>query len=56
VICKVELPLIMRGQQVTFYTVAIEAGKVPPVRSLEELSPDSLYVIMMDKKTVAVAS
>ena len=38
----------------TFYTVVIEAGKMPPVRNLDELSPDSLYVIMMDEKRVTV--
>ena len=37
-----------------FYVVAVEAGKVPPARSLEELSPTSPYVIMMDKKRVAI--
>jgi hypothetical protein len=54
VTCKVALPLTMRGQQVTFYTAAIEAGKIPPIRNLDEISPDSPYVIMMDKKGVTV--
>ena len=55
IFCNAVLPLTMGGQQVTFYTVVIEAGKMPPVRNLDELSPDSLYVIIMDKKRVTVA-
>lgn len=34
----------------TFYTAAIEAGKIPPVRRLSDLTPSTQYVIMMDKR------
>jgi len=50
----VRIPASMKAKTVTFYTAVVEAGKVPPVRNLEELSPNSPYVIMMDKKTVIV--
>ena len=52
---SVIIPLSMKGKTITFYTAVIEAGMVPPVRNLDELRPCSRYVIMMDKKTVAVA-
>ena len=55
VTCNAILARTMGGQQVTFYTAAIEAGKIPPVKGLSELTPETLYVIMMDKKTVMVA-
>jgi len=44
----------MGGKQVTFYTAVIEAGKVPPVSNLSELTPATPYVIMMDRETVTV--
>jgi hypothetical protein len=55
VVPEVVLPANWGNAIVTFYTAAIEAGKVPPVSSLSELTPDTPYVIMMDKKTVTVA-
>lgn len=55
VICNAILPLTMGGQQVTFYTAAIDAGKKPPIKRLSDLTPSTLYVIMMDKKMVVVS-
>ena len=54
IFCNAVLPLTMGGKQVTFYTAVIEAGKMPPVRNLDELSSNTLYVIMMDRKRVTV--
>jgi hypothetical protein len=55
VVPDVIVPLVMGGDDVTFYTAAIAAGKVPPVARLADLSPDTPYVIMMDTKTITVA-
>ena len=44
----------MKGKTITFYTAAIEAGKVPPVGSLNALEPSSPYVLLMAKKAIAV--
>jgi len=52
---QVILPATMGGQEVTFYAVVVQAGKMPPVSSPSELTPTTLYVIMTDKKTVTVA-
>ena len=49
-----KIPLSMKGETVTFYAAVIEAGRIPPVHNLSELTPSTLYVIMMDKKTVTV--
>lgn len=46
---KVKIPLSMKGATVSFYLVAVEAGKIPPVSSLQELGPRSPYVITFDK-------
>lgn len=54
-ICTTALPMTMGGQQVTFYTVVVQAGKMPPVSSPSRLTPNTLYVIMIDKRTVTVA-
>lgn len=48
------IPLSMKGATITLYTLAVDAGKKPPVRSLAELTPASPYVIMFDRAPVAV--
>jgi hypothetical protein len=50
----VNIPPSMEGETVTFYAVVVDAGKMPPVKRLSDLTPETLYVIMMDKKTVTV--
>jgi hypothetical protein len=55
VIPDIILPLTLGGKEVLFYMVVVEAGKVPPVTSLSELTADSPYVIMFDKKVRLVA-
>jgi hypothetical protein len=52
---QVILPLTMAGKEITFYAAVIQAGKTPAVIRLSELTPETLYVIMMDRKTVTVA-
>ena len=42
------------GKEVTFYVVAVEAGKIPPIPSLEQLSGDTPYVIFMDAEMMTV--
>jgi len=56
VYAKVMIPASMEGKAITFYTAAIEAGKKPLIKRLSDLTPSTLYVIMMDKKTVTVGS
>jgi len=51
---RVMIPASMKGKTITFYTAVIDAGKKPPIKKLSELTPNTLYVIMMDKKTVMV--
>lgn len=51
---RIILPTTMGGQQVTFYAVVVQAGKMPPVSHLSELSPTVRYVITMDRKTATV--
>jgi len=47
-------PLEVRGQVVTFYCVAVEVGKTPPIASLEDLMTSTPYVIYMDKEPMTV--
>lgn len=42
------------GRRVTFYIAAVEAGKVPPVTRLADLTEQSPYVIMLDIETLTV--
>lgn len=38
----------------TFYVVAVQAGKIPPVSSLDQLSSSTEFVVMFDKKAIIV--
>jgi len=49
------IPAEFGGREVTFYTVVVEAGKIPPVASLLELTAYTRYVIMLDKHAVRIA-
>jgi len=49
------IPAEFGGREVTFYTAVVEAGKIPPVASLSELTPYTRYVIMLDKHAVRIA-
>lgn len=51
---KVILPAEASGQPITFYTVAVEAGKIPIISSLDDLNGTSPYVIYMDKESMTV--
>jgi hypothetical protein len=48
------LPQAVRGKNVTFYCVVVEAGKKPPVKSPGELSSSTPYVIMFHKANITV--
>ena len=50
----VRIPLSIMGETITFYAVVVDTGRIPPVRNLSELTPDTPYVIMLDKKTTVV--
>ncbi|MCX6340634.1 MAG: hypothetical protein NTX71_12065 [Candidatus Aureabacteria bacterium] len=50
-----KIPPSMAGTTVCFYLVTVEAGKIPPVSSLQELGPESLYVITFDKVQAVVS-
>lgn len=47
-------PIGAIGTQVTFYVVAVEAGKIPPIPFLDALSENTPYVIFMDAETMTV--
>ncbi|MEJ2744893.1 MAG: hypothetical protein P8123_04290, partial [bacterium] len=48
------IPASMQGKTVTFYAAVIQSGKIPPVKRLSDLTPETLYVFMMDKNVVTV--
>lgn len=48
------IPPSWDGRQVTFYIAAVEAGKVPPVTRLADLTEQTPYVIMLDTETLTV--
>jgi len=50
----VKIPMSMQGKTLTFYAVAVDAGKMPPVKKPADLAPDTPYVIMLDRKEVVV--
>ena len=52
---RVAIPASMAGKEITFYVVVVNAGQLPPVNSLSELTPNTQFVILMDKKTATVA-
>ena len=47
------VPMSIRGATI-FYLVLVNTGKIPPVKSLATLKPDSLYVLLMAKKAIVV--
>ena len=49
-----EIPSSMSGAAVCFYVVTVDTGKMPPVSSLQDLVPRSLYVITFDAAQAAV--
>jgi len=49
-----EIPPSMSGAAVCFYVVTVDKGKIPPVSSLQDLVPRSLYVITFDKAQAVV--
>ena len=50
----VKIPASMKGKTITFYSVAVQAGKKPPVRKLSELTPTTQYVILLAKGAAVV--
>ncbi len=52
---RVAIPASMAGREITFYVVVVNAGQMPPVSSLSELTPDTPSVIQMDKKSKTVS-
>jgi hypothetical protein len=50
----VKIPASMKGETITFYAVVVQAGKIPPVRRVSDLTPGTPYVILMDKKSATV--
>ena len=51
---NISIPESLVDHDVTFYICLVEAGKMPPIRSLRELNHDTPYVIMFDRKTMRV--
>ena len=47
------VPASIKGTT-TLYVVLVDAGKLPPVGSLSELTPTTQYVIFLGKKTITV--
>jgi hypothetical protein len=50
----VRIPTSLKGETITFYAVVVQAGKIPPVRKLSDLTPTSLNVIMFAKASAVV--
>ncbi|MEJ2745239.1 MAG: hypothetical protein P8123_06080 [bacterium] len=50
----VSIPASMEGKTITFYAAFIEAGKIPPVSKLSDLTPTTRYVILMDKSAAEI--
>jgi hypothetical protein len=51
---KVLIPSSMKGKTIILYAAFIQAGKVPPVRKLSDLTPAAQYVILMAKGAAVV--
>jgi len=49
----VAIPALRSGIY-TFYAAAVEAGKVPPVSTLAELSPSTPYIIAFDRAPISL--
>lgn len=50
----VNIPAGMKGKTITFYALVIQAGKMPPVRKLSDLTPTTPYVIQLGKNSAVV--
>jgi hypothetical protein len=50
----VNIPASMKGSTVTFYAAFIEAGNIPPVSKLSDLTPDTPYVILMNEVSMMI--
>ena len=50
----VKLPASMKGKTITFYGVAVQAGKMPPVKKPSDLTPATPYVIYLGKDVAVV--
>jgi len=48
------VPQLLSGREVTFYIAVVEAGRIPPCRSLSGLTERTPYVISMDKEPMTV--
>ena len=48
------VPLALRGTTVTLYAVVVEAGTIPPVYSLSELTPGTTHVLLIDTSSAEV--
>lgn len=48
------VPRALAGSTVWFYSVAVEAGKLPPVSRLSQLTADTRYVIAFAKTSAVV--
>ena len=51
---KVRIPASMKGKTITFYTLATDAGKKPPVKKPSDITPTSPNVIFFDKRARTV--
>lgn len=50
----VKIPAGMKGKTVTFYAAFIQAGKMPPVKRLSDLTSTTQYVILLSKNSAVV--
>ena len=50
----VKIPVSMKGKTVTFYAVVVQAGNIPPVRKLSDITPTTPYVILLDKALAVI--
>lgn len=51
---SVKIPAGMKGKTISFYAAFVQAGKVPPVRKLSDLTSTTPYVILLSKNSAVV--
>ncbi|MEJ2744596.1 MAG: hypothetical protein P8123_02750, partial [bacterium] len=50
----VMVPPSLQGETITVYAVFVQAGRIPPVNKLSDLTPTTQYVILMGKVSAVI--
>jgi hypothetical protein len=51
---QVALPLVLRNEEISFYAIAVQTGKIPPVVTFAEMQDDTPHVLMLGKAVATV--